>query len=347
MRWACGVDPEERSFVVAWRVRASSVQLVYPAPASVAYRGSRVQTTREESRTPTMNYPSHQELVQDICRQVKEGKGRVLTVRKPHTDHTPRTVDYKKTCFPINVSKLTRVLEVNTKEGWAHVEGGVTMDQLVSVALAFGFVPPCCPEFRAFTVAGLINGRGVQSSSHKFGLFEIADNVLEMEVVLGDGSVIVCDQKRHAELYHHMGGCYGTLGIVTAAKVRLIPATAMVQCQYYVFDEMSEFVSFMESQLEKPHFMEGVVFAKDHAVAICGDFVDAIPPGDERKVFHPLYPRKPGDMFYYQYVKTMTQGKKTYMDYIPTKEYAHRSERGLWWFTEFMGIDQQVSFFWV
>lgn len=292
-----------------------------------------------------MVHPSHQELVQDICHQVQEGKGHLLTIQKPHTAHTPRTVDYKKSCFPVNVSKLTRVLEINNSEGWAHVEGMVTMGQLVTVALEFGWIPACCPEFRAFTVAGLINGRAVQSSSHKYGLFEIAANILEMEVVLGDGSVIVCDKKRHAELYNHMGGCYGTLGIITGAKVRLVPATKMVKCQHYVFDQLGQFTSFMESQLEKPHFLDGVVFSRDHAVAIVGDFVQDVPAGDKDKVFHPLYPKKPGGMFYYQYVRAWTQGKKTYTDYVPTKEYAHRSERGLWWFAESMVIHQQVSYY--
>ena len=292
----------------------------------------------------TMVHPSHEELVQDICRQVKQGQGRLLTVRKPHADHTPRSVDYKKNCYSVDVTKLTRVLEVNTKEGWMHVEGLANMDQLVTVALEFGMIPACCPEFRAFTVAGLINGRGVQSSSHKYGLFEIAANILEVEVVLGDGSVIVCDSKRHADFFHHIRGCYGTLGIVTAAKVRLVPATKMVKCEHHVFDKLGEFTSFMESQLGKPHFLDGVVFSRNHAVAILGDFVQGVPAGDEDKVFHPLYPESPGGMFYYQYVRASTSGKKTYTDYIPTKEYAHRSERGLWWFAESMVIHKQVSY---
>lgn len=286
--------------------------------------------------------PSHEELVQEVCAQVKEGEGNLLTVYKPHVSHTPRTVDYKRGCFPVDVSRLNRILEINTQEGWVIAEGNVTLDQLVTATLEFGMIPPVVPELRNFTVAGLINGRGLQSSSHKHCMFEWKGNIPEMEVVIGDGSVIVCNDKNHTDLFWHIKGCYGTLGFVTKAKIRLIPATKTVKSEYHVFDKIGEFVSFMESQLEKPQYLDGVVFAKDHAVAIVSDFVDRVPKGEEDLVFHPLYPESPGGEYYYQYVKNRTKDKKTFMDYIPTKEFVHRSERGLWWMTEAMVNDEQV-----
>lgn len=144
---------------------------------------------------------THEELVQDICEQVKAGQGKLLTVKKKHLPHTPRTVDYKSGCHPIDVSKLTRILDINAKEGWAHVEGLVTLEQLVGVTLEYGLIPAVVPELRNFTIAGLINGRGLQSSSHKYGMFENDDNIIEIEAVLGDGSVIVCNEKNEHKEY--------------------------------------------------------------------------------------------------------------------------------------------------
>lgn len=97
----------------------------------------------------------------------------------------------------------------------------------------------------------------------------------------------------------------------------------------------------MESQLGKPHFLDGVVYAKDHAVAVVSDFVEELPEGAE--LFHPLYPETPGGEYYYQYVKRETKGKKLYTDYIPTSEFVHRSERGLWWMAEGVVGNEQVS----
>lgn len=284
--------------------------------------------------------PSHDELVQEVCDQVKAGKGKLLTVKKNHVPHTPRSVDYKKGCHPVDCSKLNRILDINTKEGWALVEGLVTLDQLVSTTLEFGLIPPVCPELRAFTIAGLINGRGLQSSSHKYGMFEHEDNITEVEVVLGDGSVVTCDRENNSDLFFHIKGCYGTLGFVTAAKIRLVPALKVVKSDHYVFDKLGEFCSFMESQLGKPHFLDGVVYSKAHAVAIVSDFVDEVPEGEE--LFHPLYPDPPGGMYYYQHVKVNTKGKKRFTDYIPTKEFIHRSERGLWWIQEAFISDDNV-----
>lgn len=49
----------------------------------------------------------------------------------------------------------------------AVCEGRVTIEQLVNAAAGHGLMPAVVPEIHDFTIAGLINGLGIETSSHR------------------------------------------------------------------------------------------------------------------------------------------------------------------------------------
>jgi FAD/FMN-containing dehydrogenase len=49
----------------------------------------------------------------------------------------------------------------------AVCEGRVTIEQLVDAAAKYGLMPAVVPEIHDFTIAGLINGLGIETSSHR------------------------------------------------------------------------------------------------------------------------------------------------------------------------------------
>ena len=54
----------------------------------------------------------------------------------------------------IDISRLSRILEVNVQEGYALVEPNVPMDMLVNVTLQHGLIPPVVMEFPGITAGG-------------------------------------------------------------------------------------------------------------------------------------------------------------------------------------------------
>lgn len=76
------------------------------------------------------------------------------------------------------------------------------------------------------TVGGLYMGVGIETSSHKYGLFN--DCVLEAEVVLSDGRLVKCSRTENSDLFDALPWSYGTLGFLVACKLRL------VKCKPYV-----------------------------------------------------------------------------------------------------------------
>jgi FAD/FMN-containing dehydrogenase/Fe-S oxidoreductase len=84
---------------------------------------------------------------------------------------------------------MNKVLEVNTEEKWAKVQGGVVKDQLNDVLrpLGFFFAPDLSTSNRA-TVGGMINTDASGQGSLVYG--KTSDHVLGLTSVLADGTVI-------------------------------------------------------------------------------------------------------------------------------------------------------------
>ena len=81
-------------------------------------------------------------------------------------------------------------------------------------------------------MSGLVNGMGIQSSSHKWGLF--TDVLVGVEVVIGDGSVVYATMSNeHRELFLAIMGCYGSLGFVVGVVVELMPVKPLVKTTYH------------------------------------------------------------------------------------------------------------------
>ena len=56
------------------------------------------------------------------------------------------------------------------------------------------------PELDNLTIGGLVAGGGIESTSHKYGLFH--HTATEFQVVNGNGDLIVCNEQENADYFH-------------------------------------------------------------------------------------------------------------------------------------------------
>ena len=112
-----------------------------------------------------------------------------------------------------------------------RVEPFVSIGQLTHALNPHGYTLPVVPEMDDLTVGGLINGTGIESSSHKYGLFH--EIITELELLLGDGTVVVATATNaYADLFHAIPWSYGTLALLLSAKLKLIPCKNYVKLTY-------------------------------------------------------------------------------------------------------------------
>ncbi len=82
---------------------------------------------------------------------------------------------------------MNRILEINAEEGWVRVQPGVVQDQLSRFLKPHGFqFGPATSSASRATLGGMIGNNSAGSHSIRWG--KTIDHVLELKVVLADGS---------------------------------------------------------------------------------------------------------------------------------------------------------------
>jgi FAD/FMN-containing dehydrogenase len=123
------------------------------------------------------------------------------------------------------------------------------MGQISHFLTPRGYTLPVLPEMDDLTVGGLFMGVGIETSSHKFGLFN--DSVVSAEVVLSSGEVVTCSKNQNAELFDALPWSYGTLGFLASVTIRIVPCKPFVRVEYMTFKEqkasVEAFAKFSES----------------------------------------------------------------------------------------------------
>jgi|GEM_PF-2260072 len=265
--------------------------------------------------------------IQQLVRARPDGKR--LSVKKATPSHVLRDTGYKREAHRVDISALDGVLAVDAAALTARIQGTMTMGALVDFLLPLGLVPAVTPEIPRFTVSGLINGEGLETSSHRYGVF--SDALREVELVLGDGSLLVASEHDNVDFFIGLRESQGTVGIVTAATIRVAPAKAFVLSTYRRFDTVEAYLAALRTALveDADDFIEGVLFAADFNVLITSRFV-AEAPADVPE----YHPTRDGERYYFQHVRHALRADAEARDVVPTREYLFRAERGFFWLTE-------------
>jgi delta24-sterol reductase len=255
--------------------------------------------------------------------------------------------DYKQRWQAIRMHNLIDVLNVDAQHQTVHVEPFVTIGQLTKILLPMGYTLPVVPEMDDLTVGGLVNGTGIESSSHKFGLFH--EMCLEYELCLGNGQVVVARaDNEYSDLFHAIPWSYGTLALLLSAKLRMIPSKSHVKLTYTPHTNrasyLQHFAKLCLQEEDSPMFVEGLVYSQETAVIMSGELVNA----------HDVVASQTNGIgwwwkpWFYKHVESMLSSSESKTEYIPLREYYHRHSQSLFWEMELMiPIGNHVLFRWL
>ena len=100
------------------------------------------------------------------------------------------------------------------------VGAGAPWESVLAATLAHGLTPPVLTDYLGLSVGGTLAVGGIGGSTSRYGMQ--VDNVLELDVVTGDGRELTCSADRNPELFDALRAGYGQCGIVTRATLRLV-----------------------------------------------------------------------------------------------------------------------------
>ena len=265
----------------------------------------------------------HDKRVASLADQVRQFYDSRVPFRVYHGNtNSTRTLVFDRRAT-LDTSGLTHVLAINPSKKTAIVESNVSMDALVRQTLRYGLMPAVVPEFPGITIGGAIQGGAGESSSFKWGGVNSCANWCD--IILADGTVTRASRAKHADLFWGMAGSYGTLGVVTAAEIQLIPAKKYVATTYIPVTSFAEAVRIVSKATADGYdFVDGILFAKNAGVIVAGKLAStAVGP-----IRH--Y-RRPYDPWFYLHAQTMAAVGSETTESIPVMDYLFRYDRGAFW----------------
>jgi delta24-sterol reductase len=324
-RWLLVVPvvlPLSKAYEGYWRLRHVYYRELRNVVRLVEARGS----ARERS---------HDNRVANVARQIRawnrRGRpGLLHTSRKSWQSVTVRALDYKKQKQGAIDVELHDILALDRERNVIKLEPRVNMAQVTRQLAPLGLTLPVVPELDDLTAGGLLLGYGIESASHKYGLF--SDTVRAAEVVLADGRVLRASPHENRDLFYALPWSYGAHAMLTALELPLIKARPYVRLTYKgvnSLDEACREFTRLATAEQPPEFLDVLLFERDRGVLMYGDFAD-LPRGQKPNRIGRYY--KP---WFYKHAEALGRtGEAT--EYIPLRDYYHRYTRSLYWHGELL-----------
>ena len=121
----------------------------------------------------------------------------------------------------VRLDRLGRLVDVDVPSGRVVVQAGMTLRRLNTALAAHGLALTNMGDVDAQTVAGAI-ATGTHGTGRDSGA--LATQVVGLELVAGDGSVVSCSADENADVLSAARVSLGALGIVTSVTLQAEPA---------------------------------------------------------------------------------------------------------------------------
>lgn len=180
----------------------------------------------------------------------------------------------------LDTGPLNRFMEFDREQGLLRCEAGVTLAQILALAVPAGWFPPVVPGTRWVSVGGAIANDIHGKNHHVAGTFGC--HVTRFELLRSDGERVVCSADRNAELFRATIGGLGLTGLILWAELRLKPipgaAIAMERVRFGGLDDFWELsarsdrrheytVAWVDCLARKGSLGRGWFLSGDHAAS--------------------------------------------------------------------------------
>src|SRR5215471_20232523 len=127
----------------------------------------------------------------------------------------------------IDLTGMRRILSWNPEKGVMQVEPGVTLRDMVCVALEHQWWPPVTPSTADATIGGCVAMNVNGKNAWKCGSF--GEHLLSLTVLLATGKVLTLSPEEDPQLFQALVGSAGLLGIITSITLQLqrIPSVSV------------------------------------------------------------------------------------------------------------------------
>jgi FAD/FMN-containing dehydrogenase len=175
----------------------------------------------------------------DVVAVVRHARDRGLQVACRGRGHSTAGQAQAPGGIVVESAELAAIHEIGP--GGALVDAGVSWRALIDAALAAGLTPPVVTDYLDLSVGGTLSAGGIGGASPRAGAQ--VDNVLELDVVTGDGVRRTCSPDGDAELFDAVLGGLGQFAIILRARLRLVPAGPVARVYDLTYASLEAFTA--------------------------------------------------------------------------------------------------------
>ena len=151
----------------------------------------------------------------------------------------------------LQMRSLCRFIAVDWVRGVVRAEAGVTLGEILALALPKGWFLSVTPGTRFVTLGGAIANDVHGKNHHVRGTF--GRHVRSFHLLRSDRGGMVCSPDVEIELFRATIGGLGLTGVIEWAELQLIPVkSGFMESSTQRFDSLAEFFS-LSAQLDKTH----------------------------------------------------------------------------------------------
>jgi len=195
--------------------------------------------------------------VDDIVRLIRFARHEGIAVAARGEGHSAFGQAQVRGGVVIDMRRLARVHSVGRSS--ADVDAGVTWRALLDRTLAAGVAPPTLTDYQDLTVGGTLSVGGIGGAGFRHGAQ--VDNVVELEVVTGEGRRVRCSRRRAPQLFDAVLAGLGQCAVITRAVVRMAPVPASVRLFDLLYVDLATFAADARSVVREGRFdtVQGLV----------------------------------------------------------------------------------------
>lgn len=144
---------------------------------------------------------------------------------------------------------LDRFIECDAASGVLECEAGVTLGEIVQLALPQGWFLPVLPGTREVSVGGAIANDVHGKNHHQRGSF--GEHVLDLALARSDGRLIRCGRGRDEDWLRATIGGMGLTGVIVSARLQLMRVPGpCIESRVQPFATLAEFLHLSDESEE-------------------------------------------------------------------------------------------------
>ena len=184
-------------------------------------------------------------------RTIEELSSVIQFAKQYHLHLTPRGKGYTQRGqsvaqdnFTLDLTQLNQIYEVDSVSKSIACEAGAKWQDLVVKTVSQGMLPRVLPLNLEQTVGGLLSTGGIGSNSKTYG--PVIANVLDLDVITGNGKHLKCNFTEESELYNVVLSGLGRCGVIASTTLLLRRFKPHIRTFHLLYDSLD---SWMHDQV--------------------------------------------------------------------------------------------------